>query len=133
MKNVLRWISLLPGCFAAMILVNFINAMTFGFVLPDFVDQCLKSWFGSIGFVLAAYYIAPNGKFLTTIVVASAYCAIGTFAVTIALQSGVAHHPAWLEITTTVISIVASVLACIMCHSFESEKKSESLKEAQGN
>jgi len=75
MKNILRWIAILPGSFIAMILANFLNALTFGFVLPDAVDQIFKSWFGSLAFVGAAHYIAPKGKFVTAIVVASAYCA----------------------------------------------------------
>ena len=116
-----------------MILVNALNSLTVGMALPDFIDQCLKSWFGSLAFVGAAYYIAPKGKVVTAIVVATAYCAIGAFAVLLALRSGEAGHPAWVEITMIAISVVASVLACLMAISFENHKKSESLKESQKN
>jgi hypothetical protein len=132
MITVLRWIAILPGAFA-MLLVNTLNALTFGFFLPDFIDQCFKSWFGSMAFVGSAYYIAPKGKVVTTIVVASAYCAIGTFAVLVALRSGQVGHPAWVEITMIVISVIASLLACLVAISFENDKKSESLKEAEKN
>jgi phosphatidylglycerophosphate synthase len=133
MITVLRWIAVLPGAFAAMILVNTLNALTFGFVLPDFIDQCVKSWFGSMAFVGAVYYIAPKGKVVTTIVVATAYCAFGIFGVLMALRLGEAGRPVWVEITMIVISVAASVLTCLMCREIEQQKVSESLKEAGKN
>jgi putative Ca2+/H+ antiporter (TMEM165/GDT1 family) len=132
-KNTFRWILVLPGAIAAMILVNTLNGLTVAMIFPDFIDEVCKSWFGSLAFVMTSYYIAPNGKVVTAIVVATAYCAIGLFAVVIALRSGESHHPAWIEITTTIISIIASVLACLIVYSFDKDKKSQSLKESQRN
>ena len=123
----------MPGAFAAMILVNILNGLTVAIIFPDFIDEVCKSWFGSLDFVMAAYYIAPSGKVVTAIVVATTYCAIGIFAVVINLRSGQPDHPAWIEITTTVITVVASVLACMMAYSFDKEKESQSLKESQRN
>ena len=133
MKNIFRWLAVLPGAFVAMILVNTLNALTFGFVLPDFFDECLKSWFGSMAFVGAAYYIAPKGKVITAIIVATAYCALGIFGVLAALNHGEAAHPAWVEITMIIISVAASVLACLIAVSIENDLKSESLKKAEQN
>jgi hypothetical protein len=133
MKNILRWIALLPGAVLGMVLANTFNSLTLGFVLPDAIDQICKSWFGSLGFVGAAYYIAPKGKIITTIVVATSYCAIGTFAVVVAIRSGDAGHPAWLEIVNVIVSIAASALVCMVAFDYENDKKSESLKESQRN
>jgi hypothetical protein len=132
-KNILRWIALLPGAFAAMILANIINAQTVGVFTIGLIDECSKAWFGSLAFVLAAYYIAPKGKVVTAIVVATAYCAIGTFAVVIDLRSDAPHHPFWTQIITVVLSIVASVAGCGFAYCWEKDKISEKLKESQRN
>ena len=133
MKIILRWIAVLPGAVAAMILVNIINGLTVGEFTTGFLNESSKAWFGSLAFVGAAYYIAPKGKVVTAIVVATAYCAIGVFAVVIDLESDAPHHPFWLQIITAVLSVVASALACVLAYSFDKDARSEKLKESQRN
>jgi hypothetical protein len=122
MKSILRWIAVLPGAVVAMIVVNIINGFTVAVIFPEIVDEVCKAWFGSLAFVLAAYYIAPVGKAVTAIVVATTYCAIGLFAMVLDIRSGQPHHPAWFQITTALISVTASVLACALVYSFERDK-----------
>jgi hypothetical protein len=119
MKNALRWIAVLPGAFLAMLVVNTINWFTAEYVLPDTLDQIGKAWFGSIAFVMAAGYIAPKGKFITSVVVASAYSAIGIFAVILAIANHVQSHPIWLEILTTIVCVFAAVVGCAVIHGVE--------------
>lgn len=133
MKNVLRWIFVLPGALLAMILTNILNGLTVSAIFPYFVGEISKSWFGSLVFVMTVYYIAPKGKVVTAVVVATAYCAVGTFAVLVALGSGEAGHPAWLEVTTAIISVAAAVLGCLIVHEQEKHKSSDALKESQKN
>jgi uncharacterized membrane protein len=133
MKAILRWIAVLPGALAAMILVNILNSLTVGEFTTGFLDECSKAWFGSLAFVLAAYYIAPKGKVVTAIVVATAYCAIGTFAVVIDLRSDAPHHPFWIQVITTALSILASVFACGLAYHFEKEKNTKKFRETQWN
>jgi hypothetical protein len=123
MKNLLRWIAVLPGAVAAMILVNALNGLTVAMIFPVLIDECCKAWFGSLAFVLAAYYIAPKGKFLTAVVVASSYCAIGLFAVLVNIRSGHSDHPIWLQILTAILTVLASVLACTIAWSLDHEKQ----------
>lgn len=116
-----------------MILVNIINGLTAAIIFPDTVDECCKAWFGSIAFVLAAYYIAPTGKTITAIVVASVYCGIGVFAVLVGWHENRLTHSLWLTIITTVITVLASIFACYYANSLEEETKSNLLKESQNN
>ena len=138
MKNVLRWIALLPGAVLAMILVNSFNSIALGYILPDFIpfdftNDLFKSWFGSIAFIAAARYIAPKGKVVTSIVVASAYCSVGTFAVIVAIHTGRLNHPAWEELLMAAVSVLACVNACALIHYFEKENQAKSLAESQKN
>ena len=133
MKTVLRWIGVLPGAILVMLLVNTINALTTGIIFPETVDAICKSWFGSLAFVLAAYYIAPKGKVVTAIVIATAYCVNGTLALFIQLKTGPTEYPAWLLIVSGIITILASISGCILAYCFDKEKQTELLKESQKN
>lgn len=130
-KQILRWLAVLPGAFAAMIFVNIINGFTVAVIFPQVVDDACKSLFGSLAFVLAAYYIAPKGKFVTAVVVATAYCAVGTFAILVALRSGDTKYSGWTMIIMAVISIIASVVACLFAKSFEDNAQKESLEQTK--
>ncbi|HZM05056.1 MAG TPA: hypothetical protein VFC44_18805 [Candidatus Saccharimonadales bacterium] len=119
----IRWILILPGAVAAMILVNIINGWTVAVIFPDFVDDCCKSWFGSLAFVCGAAYIAPKGKAITAIVIATAYCSFGLFGVVMSLRSGHADHATWWEILMTVLTVFASVVACMLVWSMDKHKQ----------
>lgn len=121
MKTILRWIAVIPGSVAAMLVVNIINGFTVAFIFPDVVDEICKAWFGSLVFVMAAHSIAPRGKFVTALVIGTLYAGCGTMAVLIDIRSPHPQHAVWLQILTTVISIAATVFACCLSHAMEKD------------
>ncbi len=123
MITVLRWIAVLPGAFLAMLIVNTINSFTVAYIFPDFFDECSKAWFGSIAFVAAPGYIAPKGKFVTSLVIGTVYCTLGALGVWFDLRAGIHEHPFWRQILWLGLSIAGSVVGCALAHVLESEKK----------
>lgn len=124
MKPFLRWLAVVPGAIAAMVAVNILNTYAIAWWAPDSLNESIKAWFGSMGLVVAAYYIAPKGKFITSVVVATAYCAIGTFAALLSIKGGESKNPAWLVMVTTALSLGASAVACMVTFSMEKETQS---------
>jgi uncharacterized membrane protein HdeD (DUF308 family) len=86
-----------------------------------------------MAFAAAAGNIAPKAKFITSIVVASAYSAVGIFAVIVAIANHFEDHPKWLMITTTIICIVGAMAGCAMIQAIEEGHKKEELKKSQLN
>ena len=133
MKNILRWIVVLPGAVLAMWVVNIANTLTEAFIFPHFVDECCKAWFGSLAFICAAGYIAPKGHFITSVVFASVYCGVGIFAAVICFIEKTPDYSPTYIVVTSILSVLACVFGVLLMREFEKHKHDENLKVAKLN
>lgn len=133
MNNVLRWALLLPVACVAILVVNGVVVLTIGTLMPEALTECVKSGFGTFGFIAAAYMMAPRGKFITALIVGSGYNAVGIFVIVVNILQGDNQFPVWEEILMISAAVAATAAACSMAHSYESDRKADLLKGAQKN
>ena len=124
-QNAVRWILVLPAAIAAYVLVTLVvgiaselaaseivmhraSSQSLGF--KNFLSQLINSITAPVGFVYLGAKVAPSHRFITAVVLASAFGCL-TLVVT---YLGVAEGVVWWLILSSVLSIVAVVVTCIV-------------------
>jgi hypothetical protein len=124
MKNVLRWLAVLPGAVAASIVVQFINALLNSFVL-DILMQWWNSWAGTFVLIFAGVYIAPSHKFITAIILTVLYAVFIGAMLAAGFLSKLQSTPLWNLIVCAGISLFAAVISCLLAKEMEDARVRE--------
>jgi uncharacterized protein YggT (Ycf19 family) len=137
MKNVLRWILVLPaaiGAYVAAILVQNLILFFAGEHNDDFgVPWLLNNFrevtdiiFRTIGvyfFVIAGAAVAPRGKFATALVLTTTICVFFIGVTLFVMLSGIAQQPIAYNLAEMLLACAAASIACIQEYRKEQQNK----------
>jgi uncharacterized membrane protein len=140
MKNVLRWILVLPAAigayFAAVLMQNLLlyifsrptgdsGAAWWAVILNNLplVTDIIFRTIGIYFFVIVGVAVAPKGKFATSLVLATTICILFIGGTLFVILSGIAQHPIaaiWAEM---LLACAVASIACIQEYRKEQQNK----------
>jgi len=118
----LRWILALPLAILVSTVIQVIIAVgnSLSYVGPEWIlntfCQVVNSWCSGYCFVLSGAIMAPKYKFITSIVFTILFTSTSSIIMTYALTVGTYKGKLLLDIFLIILSIAASITACIETH-----------------